>query len=353
MGGTRFAHFGETVRVSRHEHDAIVTETVRILSGCGISAHVIPHLGAKADFGDVDLLCARSDTHSALPDDSREVVIELARRDEAVASALGAVAHHRGAITNPTLHLLLQGNHGLVQMDVTSIEDDLLDFATSQLSWGDAGSIASVVARQMGLKLGMHGLAITTDEPGTLLRTRIHVTHAEALALTGYDAARHAAGFDTNEEVYEWVASGKYFDPRIWQFDRMTNKARQRALKRPAYIGFLAWMEARGLKPRYDWGDRRGARSDEWRERLLRMFPKVAEEIARQRSADVRPQGLRAFFNGDSIAAATGIRDPELRHLMNDIRKEVGVDALERMAAAGDHDGLAIIARRMASERAG
>lgn len=349
MGGSRFAHLGETVRITRQEHDEVVAMTTEALRSLGVMAHVIPHLTAKADFGDVDLLCPRSHTHSGLPEQSDDVVRELERRDALTAERLGAIAHHRGAITNPTLHLLLQGRAGLVQLDVTSIEDQLLDFATAQLSWGDAGSIASVVARQMGLKMGMHGLALTTDEPGALLRTQIDITHAQALALTGYDAARHAAGFATNEDIYEWIAAGEYFDPRIWQFDRMTNKARQRAMKRPAYTGFLEWMERRQPATRYDWGDARGARSAEWRQMLLARFPEAADALERQRAVDTAPVGLRAFFNGETVSAATGLVDPDLRHLMNAIRKELGIETLERMAADGDHEGLATVARRLAA----
>lgn len=344
MGGTRFKDAGPGVRVDRATHDAVAAQTIAALAGIGVTARTIPHLRAKADFGDVDLLCSSGDTHARLPARSEDTVRELTRRDAAVALALRAVDHHRGAIANPTLHLLVRGPTGPVQVDLTSIDAGLLDFATAQLSWGDAGSLAGVVARQMGLKMGMNGLALTAERGGRLLRSRIGITHAEALELTGHDPDVHAHGFDHVEEVYAWIAAGRYFDPRIWRFDRLNNKSRQRAVKRPGYVGFLAWMDETNPPARYDWGDGRGARIADWWMTLSERFDQAAADIAAQAARTRNDDGLRAFFTVDALIAATGagrIADDRLKHVMNATRRMLGRDRLEAMAARNDRAGLA------------
>lgn len=349
MGGTRFAGIGEAVRIGRMEHDDVADAVIAALSAQNVHATVIPHLRGKTDFGDVDLVCRRSQSHHNVPGGGEEAVLRLGRRDQAIASALDAIAHDRGPIANPTLHLLLKGSKGPVQVDITSIDDHLFDFALAQLSWGDAGSISAIVARQMGLKMGMHGLVLTIDDERGMLQAPLPLSHAEALTLIGYDPRMHVEGFETNEDVYRWVASGTYFDPRIWQFDRLTNSARHRAWKRPSYQAWVSWMDKQGLDVRYDWGEIRGARTQEWRGRLLQMFPLAAEEIERQRMQRRSPDARRTFFSGSVISEMTGVKGPDLQHLMNAIRKEIGQDGIERMAHRNDREGLCDIARRLAT----
>lgn len=340
MGGTRFAHVGETVRIPRQVHDEIAAQTIAALAGVGIDAHVIPHCHLKMDFGDVDLLCPESQTHQGLPEESDKAIGALFKRDEKIAGAIGAADFHRGPLRNPTLHMLLNRPEGLVQMDVCSVPDDKLDFVTAQLSWGDAGSLSAIIGRQMGLKIGMNGIQLVEEAPHGQIRAPIELPHGEMLEMLGLDPVRHANGFDRPEDVFAWVADGAYFDPRIWQIDRLTNKARHRAGRRPGYQAFLAWLKEKGLEARYDWGDVRGARIGEWNAVLRSRFPAAAALLDEQRDLKTA-SGLKAFFTGAFVTKVTGVADGRLEHLMNAIRKNVGEKRLEALADKGDEETLA------------
>jgi len=333
MGGSRFQHLGPIVRLERNEHDQLAADVIKALSGIGIDARVIPHLRSKSSFGDIDLLASRLSVEAAT--------------DEGISRTIGATAFDRGPRQNPTLHLLLAVNGGSAQIDLVSVDSEMLDFVASQLAWGDAGTFAAVIARNMGLKLGMHGISLTDEDHRGQVRATIDLTHAEALELLGLSAERHAAGFDAQEDVFAWIAAGKYFDPTIFQIERLTNGARRRAGVRPGYQAFLAWIADNRPPSRYCWGER-GSKVEEWRRRLFAMFPESAAEIARKRAEARRKDDLARLFNGETVMAITGITDPKLQHLMNAIRKQIAPDRLLAMAQNGDHDDFARQVRKIA-----
>lgn len=334
MGGTRFSNVAHAVRVGRAEHDAIASRTVEALRRLGVDARAIPTLGVKADFGDVDLIATRSSIDAV--------------GDGQVAEASGAIAHHRGDAKDPTFSMLVPGIDGPVQVDVICVAGGMIDFAAAQLSYGEASPLSGIVARQMGLKLGMHGLLLTDEDGHGLMRARIDVTHAEALDLIGLDPTTHAAGFHDLDDVFAWIAAGRYFDPGVFAYERMTNRARARAQKRPAYARFLQWLDQTHPPARYDWGPR-GHLTDEWRSQIAEMHPEAALDIHRTKGSRKTKSRFRAFFNGETVERATGVSDPRLRHLMNALRKDVGMERLHAMAEAEDHDGLAREARRLAA----
>lgn len=349
MGGTRFAHLAEAVRIDRAEHDAVSARIIERLAAIGIDARVIPHLRSKVDFGDIDLLCARSQTHGGIaPDD----IDALLAKDGSIAAAVGAIAHERGQIANPSLHMLVEGARGPIQVDLVSIEDHLLAFAQEHMSWGDVGTMVAVVGRQMGLKIGMTGLTMTRRHAAEVLRARVELDWAGTLEMLGFDPAVHAAGFDTRRDTFEWLAKSRYFDPRIYALERQTNYSRQRALKRPGYMEMLAWIEAEQPTRNYDWGTERGERTEEHAEAILERFPETRASLDRQvaeRAARRKP----AFFNGDVVGAITGVKGRELQFIVHAIVKELGMDEIRRMEAANDHAGLAKVALRHADAGVG
>lgn len=340
MGGSVFASHAATVRIDRAEHDAIVGNVAEALLPLGIHARALPSLRSKASFGDVDMVCARSQTHGGLPPEGEDHVRALARRDAQIAQTLGADAYHRGAVRNPALHMLLSGRNGPVQLDLMSIEDDLLEFAARHLSWGDAGAMAAAIAQQMGVKMGMTGIALAVRIRAATHRLRLDLDYDQALDLIGLDADRHRRGFDTVEEVYEWLAAGRYFNPLLWSAEFMTNKRRHRAMKRDSFAGLQEWIQRERPQSRYDWGETRGARMEEWTERLLDAHPEARTEMNRLIEASTAPQGLRAFFNGEVIRRHIDVDDDALQHVMNNLRKRIGNDRLHEMMQAQDHEAL-------------
>lgn len=340
MGGSVFSEYADAVRIDREEHDEIASKVASVLSDLEIDASPIPALRSKTSFGDVDMVVSRAQTHRGLPESGDELVSALAVRDSQIAQALGADAYHRGNIRNPALHMLIAGRNGPVQLDLMSIEDNLLEFATRHLSWGDAGAMAAAIAQQMGLKAGMNGLAIAVNIGASRHRLPLSLDYDQTLELLGLDSAVHRRGFDTINDVYEWLAAGRYFNPRLWSHEWMTNRTRHRALKRDSYVGLYEWLEHKRPAANYDWGEARGARTAEWIDHLLDTYPEARAELHRLQNMSMAPQGLRAFFNGDVVRQYVDVDNESLQHVMNNLRKRIGIERLQALSDAQDHDGL-------------
>jgi hypothetical protein len=335
MGGTRFSDKYGTVRITRSEHDELAGKIVDGLQQIGISAEFIPYLYDKQSFGDIDILCKKSATHANLPESLQDRPLALEARDNRIIAQLGAEYGHRGELANPGLSMIFQGREGHVQVDLVSIEDDVYDIAKRHLSWGDAGSMSSVVGRQMGLKIGMTGIHLNILMYGKHVRIPVPMTYNEVLEFQGYDSSVHERGFSNNLEIYEWICAGRYFDPRIWELDRITNKSRQRALKREAYLNFLEYNRHNNKLAAYQWGDR-GEREDEWRNLIVSSFPTVKAEIERNEEERQKHLESKSIFSGKVISEVTGLTGDALSHFMNNIKKAKG-EELEVYISEKDH----------------
>ena len=341
MGGQRFKS-KDAVRINAAAHDALSLEVTDLLADHGIQAQSLPYVRNKESFGDIDLLCRKSQTHRSIEgeNDSELMKALLDASDAVIAETVGAEAHHRPHLSDGTLGMLVNSPAGKVQVDLISVEDDLYDFVFQQLSWGDAGSLAGVIARQMGLKVGMNGVFLTHPGKYGELKIKIDITHAELLDILDLDARHHQKGFHNREEIFRWLSNSRYFNPCIWQFDWITSKSRARAVKRPTYMAFLDWMESSGSPQRYYWGEKRGDRKDDWISYFLSEYPAVRRELDALLLAEQKKEDLAKFFNGNVIGAHTGVRGEQLGHLMNAIRKDIGESELSRMADNGDSNTL-------------
>lgn len=345
MGGTRFSEIGETVRVTRAEHDAIAADVIERLRGLGIAADPVRFLKSKTDFGDIDLVCARSQTHGSLAD---EDALGLEARDRFIAESVGAIGHSRGQMRNPALHMLIRRDAGLVQVDLVSIADHLLDFASNHMAWGDVGTMVAMVGRQMGLKIGMTGIHLTMDVPGEKLRAAVPLDWRGTLEMLGFDADAHARGFETRAQTFEWLAGSRYFDPRIYALERQTNYSRQRAQKRPGYMEMLDWIERDRPVANYDWGDRKGDRTAEHHAAIMARFPEVEADFATQIAAREKGTDTAPFFNAEAVSAVTGVTGKRLQFVLHAIVSDIGMDGIAALASSNDEAGLAEVAMRHA-----
>lgn len=176
------------------------------------------------------------------------------------------------------------------------------------------------VARQMGLRFGKDGLSmLLSSEDGT--RVRISTDRDLTLEFLGFDPKAHRAGFDTPEAIYDFIATGRYFDPAIYEMDRMTNRAKSRSRTRPFYKPFINAIRQRPAL--HIWPELcTPAGMATWRERAFDVFPGSREAHHAIVEAQARARATKAFFCGDRVSELTGITGSRLSHLMNEVRKQ-------------------------------
>jgi hypothetical protein len=294
MGGKAFSDLGaETIRVPT-ERMAPIARAIADALGAGM----VRWPRDKADHGDIDLVVS-AQLVGHIGD------AELARR--AGEAAGYPYISRRLDVRDPILFVGLQLPEGLVQVDLISSPDELLDFATRYLCWGDAGSMIGRLAREMGLTFGQNGLRCPVRVPGATKESLLLTTSFdEAVRFLGWDPAVHDAGFANDQEIAGFIASGTYFDPKVYEEQRTSSSARRRGKVRKGRSSFIDDVTAR--MGRFVWPEVKGPNplQEAFTDKALEHFGKQAEyETIRQRMAASR-EIKQLAFTPEAVVAATG-----------------------------------------------
>lgn len=283
----------------------------------------IPWYTQKPDHGDLDLLVAATDDFDP----------------SMVAKAIDAVEVVRN---NTVTSLGIEQPEGVFQVDLIAVDPQAFDFALSYFAYNDMGNLLGRVAHKLGFKLGHLGLSYVLRDPENDTRVIdelvVTTSWSEALNFLGYDAKAYRAavargGFDTLEEIFEYVVSNPYVNRDIYLLDNRNQKARARDSKRKTYSDFLEWIEAadaRGEVPRFNWEHKAQVRSQAL-DRAKGVFPSfgAAFEVALHRESQHR--AARRRFNGEVVSTLTGLRGFELGAVMKEFRSRF--DGEESMVA--------------------
>ncbi len=235
---------------------------------------------------------------------------------------------------------------GIFQVDLISAPTDRYDWTLSYLSWNDVGNLIGRVGRTADLKFGHDGLYYTvrTGDGDDVSRffedVLISKNWSEAVEFLGFDPVRWSEGFDTIEDIHQFIRAGKYVSAEA--FFARNQRDRYRDEKRPVYGGFVQSLidnplpdvrspPASAGQARYDW--------------VTSVFPGAKEAI----DASVERARLRKAtkdrFNSYLVMRLTGREGPRLGELMVVLKK--------RIAGTADdppHDLLNLVLNEMTDE---
>ncbi|KAK0188012.1 hypothetical protein F5146DRAFT_1141468 [Armillaria mellea] len=208
------------------------------------------------------------------------------------------------AIPLPEDEFNAQMHVGWYQVDV-HVCGSLEEFARVRFfhSYGDMGMILGLMARHAGLHLGIHGLKYPhPPNPGIMLSTDFN-----AIAdFIGCDMQRYDQGFTTKRALFEWIATSRFFVPRMFgRSDADGSKVKQ---ERKMYWEFVAW--ARSQPDNESSAESPADRQDRIREEALAPFR----------------QTLKAAFNGKIVAewAEMGTHWGGVKTIMDRVREQCG-----------------------------
>lgn len=102
-------------------------------------------------------------------------------------------------------------------------------------SYGDMGMILSLVCKTVGLSLGEKGLKYPRPPNSPIL---LSDNFEEIISFMGMSMDTWKAGFSRKIEVFEWIATSKFFDPEAL---RSGNKSKKVKEDRKMYHEFVNW----------------------------------------------------------------------------------------------------------------
>lgn len=227
MGGKALGF--EAIRVNKNTY-------YMLFDGISNAIHVnlIPSYTTKETFGNMSMLY----THEAI---TTEVIINCL---EMLGLRVYENIVQNGDITSVGVYL---SEKDVFQLDFIRVPLESLDFAYNYFSFNDMGNLLGRVARRVGLKFGYDGLWCVQRAPENdnivlkehLLTREFH----EALEHLGYDVKRYFQGFDTLEDIFEYVMTSRFYDFDKFDLTQRNHKARIRDAKRPNYRAFLEYAQ--------------------------------------------------------------------------------------------------------------
>ncbi|KAI0785256.1 hypothetical protein C8Q75DRAFT_686109, partial [Abortiporus biennis] len=232
------------------------------------------------------------------------------------------------------------------QVDVHVCPDkDHFDRVEFFKSYGDLGMIVGLICRSIGLSFSSNGLRVQkiiiesqfSDPLPTYPQITFHLSKdfPDILSFLGLSLDRWKQGFATQSDVFQWVASSPYFDPRLLSRADTANNARRKARDaRPMYQNFLKYV--RSIAGTSNNGDtqvhdpssvkekgKHRERKQAIMSNVLTRYGKRALYDALLRVASIK-QHVKDVYTGRLVTEWTGVQGTPVRWIMNEVERRLG-----------------------------
>lgn len=200
-----------------------------------------------------------------------------------------------------------------LQIDIITSSEEHFDSNFNYLCYNDLGNFIGRIAQGFGMKYGQEGLWLEyqfrEQNIGTIPLSKDMKAILEFLDLS-YD--KFAAGFDTLEEIFEFIADSMYFNWKKFQLDELNKINRDRNKKRKSYMSFLEWVAdnvADDKHEHYFYEDK-----TKYFQKIDNAFPDadLITEIRRLEYEHTRDLYIKAKFNGGMVMRKYGLEGKEL-----------------------------------------
>lgn len=183
------------------------------------------------------------------------------------------------------------------------------------LNWNDLGNLIGRIAHKFGLKYGHKGLLyiIKNDSGYNPKELTISTKAKDIIEFLGFDFDRYTFGFDTVNDIYDFVVKSKFFNPEIFSFEAMNHANRVRNKKRVTYQGFLDYLEKIELNKDQKYFEY-NKKKEVYLPRLNYYFPEanIFEFIDDYKKELAVRDFFRQKFNGEYVSNITGFKDKDL-----------------------------------------
>ena len=248
--------------------------------------YVAPSYHTKETFGDIDIL---------ISDNGFLCDINMFIR-----GIFGTENIH----TNGNVHSFVYDE---IQIDLIRISHMYFEFAKTWFAYDPLPNLMGKVAHKFGLKYGFNGLVMPYRGSSGLHVRDIMISrdNRKIFEFLGFDYDAYLRGFETMQDVFDYVANSKYFVPENFLMENLNHIDRKRTTHRPSYQEFLKFINSeveRGRK----WDFQFLPEKDMYVPHINIQFPEanLYAEIKNCIDADARVRRIAEKFNGDMVKSA-------------------------------------------------
>jgi len=143
-----------------------------------------------------------------------------------------------------------------IQVDFITCAPEDFDSNYHYMAFNDLGNFIGRLAQSIGLKYGQEGLWYNhySDNKATKTKIIISKDYPKIFKFLDLNYNRWITGFDTLEDIFEYVITSKYFNAPMFQLSELNKINRERNVKRKSYMSFLEYIDGKDSHPEYDKG---------------------------------------------------------------------------------------------------
>lgn len=178
----------------------------------------------KSDFGDLDILVEDLYSGERSEEELEDALLQLGVSEVVINDSvwsLGWDDFQVDLLFQPSIHY---------------------DFASHYFAYNDLGNLIGRIARRFDLRFGHDGLwYMLLDGDYKIADINLTRDFSTAIEFLGYSYERYSKGFDTLEEIFQFVTTSPYYNHEVFLLQNRNHKARTRDAKRSSYRAFLEY----------------------------------------------------------------------------------------------------------------
>lgn len=324
MGGRALRKYGiETDRKSTKDFFELASKiSVRLSYGLGITNEVpiefkySPNIQSmpvrcyrtKQDHGDLDVLIKIDNNFKNKKIDLKEYINKHFKP---------RVIHNNGGV--------MSFDYDNFQIDFIPIRESNWEIAQVYFSYDPLGNAMGKTFHKLNLSYGWDGLKYKYRNFNGRNSHDIVVSKdpRKIFEFGGYDYDRYLEGFDTMEEIFDFIISGKYFNVDIFKMENLSAIDKKRNRKRKSYHKFLEYVEIFEVESQYQFPENKHL----YLPIIDEYFPEanLLKKIEELDKKDEINRQVSEKFNGRLIMKwIPGLKGKELGNAINGFKEKLG-----------------------------
>ena len=313
MGGHALKNY-ETRRLTRTEYFQLANTVFDVLlRDLGVSPFLIPAYKFKSDFGDADFVLNADELSS-------NWVAQIVKAFD--------LTEDQWVKNGDVLSIGIEN----FQVDLIPVPGKYLLSTIDYFSYNDLGNLIGRIGHKLGVKIGHRGLSLVVRPVGRddhiIEEIELTTEFDQGLELLGLDVKKFREGFNTLTEIYEYVASSKYFDPEIYALENRSYASRVRDKKRATYSGFVKWIEETKPKANHQFASKSdlggySLRMPYYETEVLTRWPEAKSKVDAAITRFEFNEEFKQVYNGKIVGELTGFAGKDLGEFMAEMRNQI------------------------------
>jgi len=278
-----------TRRYERAEFDALWLEMAPILEKTFKRFDIPLFFSKKESFGDIDILISMEGFNQNM----KEYIVETFAPNE--------IFHNGNAWSF---------DYKEIQVDFITCAPEHFDSNYHYLAFNDLGNFIGRITQKLGLKYGQEGLWYNHHfKDQKLGRITVSKDYPKIFEFLGFDYARWEQGFETLEDVFEYVIANPHFDAEMFELHHLNKINRERNAKRKSYMSFLEYIAENHSDKTYEFDEKSVSIA-----KANRFFPdaRMTEHMREIEYNHCKKLYIKSKFSGNVVISRYGLRGKEL-----------------------------------------